>query len=84
MPVRRFRSIEEMKREAHWFEAGTPALWHAMARVWDLGRRTAHRRFPPGVYRHPSIDSLQALSERWAEAQFSEFQRATTRRETSG
>jgi hypothetical protein len=84
MSVRRFRSVEEMKREAHWRAAGTPGLWQAIARVWDLGRRTAPRRFPPGVYRHRSIESLEALSEQWAEAQFREHQRAATLRETHG
>jgi hypothetical protein len=82
MPVRRFRSVEDMKHEAHWRAAGTPELWQAIARVWGLGRRTASRRFPPGVYRHPSIESLDALSEQWAEAQFREFQQTRARRAT--
>jgi hypothetical protein len=66
MPVRRFRSIEDMKREPQWLTAGSPELWRAIAGVWDVGRRSAARRFPPGVYRHRSIESLDALCERWA------------------
>jgi hypothetical protein len=53
-----------------------PELWRAIAGVWDLGRRTSSRHFPPGVYRHRTIESLQALSEQWAETQFREFQSA--------
>jgi len=80
MPVRRFRSIEDMKREAHWRSASTPELSRAIARVWDFGRRTTPRRFPPGVYRHPSIESLDALSEQWAQAHFREIQETRARR----
>jgi len=67
MPVRRFRSIAEMKREARWRPAGTPELWRAIASIWDLGRRTRGARFPPGVYRHRSIDSLNALTATWGD-----------------
>jgi len=80
MPVRRFRSVDAMKAEPRWRPAGTPELWAAVAGVWELGRRTATPRFPPGVYRHSSIESLQALSEQWAEARFREFQQTRARR----
>jgi hypothetical protein len=79
MPVRRFHSVEEMKGEAHWRQPGTPELWRAVAGVWDLGRRTSCRRFPPGVYRHRTIESLEALSEQWAETRFRQFQDARIR-----
>jgi hypothetical protein len=68
MPVRRFRSIDDMKREPRWRTAGSPDLWRAIAGVWDVGRRAAARRFPPGVYRHRSIERLDALCEQWASA----------------
>lgn len=66
MPVRKFRSLDEMKGGGTWRAAGTPELWRAIAGVWDFGRRTTAASFPPGVYRHRDIASLNALTERWA------------------
>ena len=64
MPVRKFRSVEEME-QPRWREPGDPALYQAIARVWAFGRKTAARRFPPGVYRHRSPEELNAQTERW-------------------
>jgi hypothetical protein len=63
-----------MKREPRWRAAGTPELWRAISQVWDLGRRTTPRRFPPGVYRHRSIEHLDALTEEWARSRFRKLQ----------
>jgi hypothetical protein len=70
MPVRKFRSVEEMARDK-WREPGQPALFRAIAAVWAFGRLSRPRRFPPGVYRHRSIADLNAQTERW-EAESSE------------
>ena len=64
MPVLKFRGIEEMKRRA-WRRPGDPSLYRAMRLVLDIGRRTRPRRFPPGVHKHPSIEALNAQTERW-------------------
>ena len=64
MPVRKFRSVEEMERDK-WREPGQRALFRAIAAVWAFGRRSRPRRFPPGVYRHRSIADLNAQTERW-------------------
>jgi hypothetical protein len=64
MPVRKFRSVEEMERDK-WRDPGEPALFRAIAAVWAFGRRSRPRRFPPGVYRHRSIADLNAQTERW-------------------
>jgi len=72
MPVRRFRSIEDMSR-AHWREPGDPDLYRTMARVWAFGQRTGGHRFPPGVYRCRSVDELNERSDRWREANFHAF-----------
>jgi hypothetical protein len=50
MPVRRFRSADEMN-QPHWREPGDPALFRAIEAVWSFGRRTGAHRFPPGVYK---------------------------------
>lgn len=73
MPVRKFRSVEEMDGY-RWYEAGDPALYRAIRRVWELGYRTIQPRFPPGVFKHRSIESMNALQETWAQANFVAYQ----------
>jgi len=65
MPVRKFRSIEEMKGEV-WRRPGDPALFRAMARLWEIGVRTSRRCYPPGVHKHRSLEEMQAVQETWA------------------
>lgn len=72
MPVRRFRSVEEMDGD-RWYEPGDPVLFRAIRRVWELGYRTVHPRFPPGVHKHSSLSSKNALQESWEEANFSAY-----------
>ena len=57
MPIRKFRSVEEMN-QPNWRHAGDPQLYRAMAVVWDLARRTNPRRFPPGVHKYRSIEEM--------------------------
>lgn len=66
MPVRKFRSVEEMKRPP-WRDAGDPELFRAIADLWEIGRRTSNRSYPPGVHKHVSIEEMQLVQERWAE-----------------
>ena len=40
MPIRKFRSVEEMN-QPNWRHAGDPQLYRAMAVVWDLARHEA-------------------------------------------
>ena len=56
MPVRKFRSVEDMKPT--WRKPGDPMLYRAIASVWELARRTNPRRFPRGVYRYRSIEEM--------------------------
>ena len=64
MPVRKFRSVEEMNRP-HWRQPGTAELYRAIERIWTFGLRTRKTRFPPGVYRHRSIEEMNAQQESW-------------------
>lgn len=64
MPVRRFRSVEEMSAP-RWRQPGDPSLYRAIAAVWDFGRRTNPRRFPPGVHRYASVEALERQAETW-------------------
>lgn len=62
MPVRRFRSAEEMN-QPHWREPGDPDLYRAIRAVWDLGRRTATSAARPGVRRFRSVEEMDAAQE---------------------
>ncbi|MGA7613545.1 MAG: hypothetical protein WBX15_00050 [Thermoanaerobaculia bacterium] len=64
MPIRKFRSVDEMNRP-HWRQPGSPELARAIERVWDFGQRTSRLRFPPGVYRYRSIEEMNAQQEPW-------------------
>ena len=59
MPVRKFRSIEEMN-QAVWREPGDPSLEQAIRALWQLGKRTSRTRFRPGVYRFRTISEMQS------------------------
>jgi hypothetical protein len=72
MPFRKVRSLQELE-DALWREPGDPALWRAVARVWDFAARTCPRHFPPGVYKHRSIEEAQALRDQWEEQDFRAF-----------
>lgn len=79
MPVRTFRSVEEMDGP-HWYQPGDPALFRALRRVWALHARTVQPHFPPGVYRHRSIEEMNALQERWDAANFAAHQERMVRK----
>jgi hypothetical protein len=74
VPVRRFRSVEEMDGP-RWYEPGDPALFRALRRVWALHARTLRPRFPPGVYRHRTLEAMNRLQDQWDEANFREYRR---------
>ncbi len=67
MPIRKFRSIEEMKSTSRWRKPGDPELFRAMAGLWDIAHRTRTRRFPPGVHKHASLEEMQRVQQQWAE-----------------
>lgn len=64
MTVRKFRDVREME-DAPWRQPGDPFLWRAIAGVWSFAERTCPRRYPPGVYKHRSIEEAERLREQW-------------------
>lgn len=68
MPVRRFRSVEEMEDSA-WLAVDDPRLARTIAKVWASANRMAPRCFPAGVYKHASIEGLNRLEREWESAQ---------------
>jgi hypothetical protein len=73
VPVRRFRSIEEMSGD-HWYPPGSDALHRALRRIWALGHRTIQPHFPPGLYKHRTLEDMNALQRQWERANFEAYQ----------
>ena len=71
MPVRKFRSLQEME-DSLW-RPNNDSLWQAIARVWNFAERVSQNRFPPGIYKHRSIEEAQQLRDDWEEANFRAF-----------
>lgn len=69
MPLRKFRSVEEMPA-GPWLPAGDPRLARAIREVWAFGTRTLRPSFPPGLHRHHSIDEAEEVAERWERERF--------------
>ena len=68
MPVRKFRSVADMPAPP-WREPGDPALYRSLAIVFATMRGVVPRRaFPPGVYRHRTIESLNRQRDEWNQA----------------
>ena len=73
MPIRKYRDVSEMEGNT-WREPGDPELFRAIRNTWDFARRTLQPSFPPGVYKHRSIEEAQALQEEWEKANFDSYQ----------
>lgn len=54
MPIRKFRSVEEMS-QPNWREPGDPRLYRVMRALWDFATRTSRLRFRPGVYKYRCV-----------------------------
>ena len=74
MSVRKYRSVEEMEGNA-WREPGAPDLFRAIRATWDFARRTLRPSFPPGLYRHRSLEDAQKLRAEWEGANFRAYRR---------
>ena len=64
MPVEKFRSVEELN-QPRWLPKGSRMLWEAMRACALLGRATVDYRYPPGVYKHKSVQEAQETKRRW-------------------
>ena len=82
MGVKKFRDVSEMEGNT-WYEPGDPRLFEAIRAVWDFAARTTQPRFPPGVYKHRSIEEAEALRETWDQANFEAFHARRRERKAS-
>jgi hypothetical protein len=83
MPVKNYRDVSEMEGNT-WFEPGDPRLFEAMRRTWALAARTTQPHFPPGVYKHTSIEEANRLRERWDRDNFEAFHARRARQRSQG
>ena len=67
MPVRKFRSVADMK-DSPWRDPGDPELFRAIRQVWGFSERACRAHFPPGVHRHRSADDMERLRDEWEDA----------------
>jgi hypothetical protein len=68
MGVTRFRDIAEMKRSRpRPVGAERFAVWR---HIWLVSDRICPLSFPPGVYKHKSIEDAEALRRQWERANF--------------
>jgi len=64
MPVKKFRSVADMPDPPRR-QPGDPALYKAIAGLWEFSRHANPRRFPPGVYKYRSIEEMNRAQEQW-------------------
>ena len=57
MPVKKFRSVEELNQPV-WRRPGDPQLFRAIASIWAFARRTNPKKFAPGVRKYRSIAEM--------------------------
>lgn len=64
MPLKKLSSLQDAE-DSVWHDPDDPTLWRTIKGVWELAARLCPYRFPPGVYRHRSIEEANRLRERW-------------------
>jgi len=72
MPVKKFRDVSEMEGNT-WHDPGDPRLFDAIKVVWKLAARSTKPRFPPGVYKHRSIEHANEHQQSWDQTNFEAF-----------
>lgn len=76
MPVIKFTSVEQAERTT-WLAPTDPRLWSMIDACWRLAATLAPPAFPPGVYKHRSIEDANRQTARW---QSEAMDRARSRR----
>lgn len=79
MPVRKFRSIEHMSDDATPRERGAEELWRAIGTAWAWASYFAPPEFPPGVYKHRTVDAWNAQTDAWEQEAITRARRRNQR-----
>ena len=68
MPVKKYRSVEAMKADRRWLEAGDPMIIRKITYMWDAAERLMAPPglgIPRGVRKYRSIEAASADREAW-------------------
>ena len=77
MPVYKYRHVRDMD-DRTWREPGDPGLFRSIRGTWEFARRTTRPHFPPGVYKHRSLEGAEELREAWEQDNFRSFRARRT------
>lgn len=75
MPVRKYRSIEEMKRDKPSLPPGDPSIVRKLRYLWRLASAFGPLGIPRGVRKYRSIEEMDADRERWEQARVENWRR---------
>jgi len=64
MPVRKLSTIPA-DDDSLWLDPTDPQLIPTIVAVWERSRRLCRPYFPPGVYKHASIEDANRTTARW-------------------
>jgi hypothetical protein len=80
MPVRKFRTIEEMNAAEESLDAGDPRIVPRLLQVTRLALALAGPLgAPPGVHKYHSIEEMNADREKWEDARIARIIRERIR-----
>lgn len=68
MPIRKYRTIEEMNAERRWLATGDPAIPRKIRFLWELSERLVAPVglcIPRGVRKYHSVEEAEADRQRW-------------------
>ena len=68
MPVRKYRSIDEMNQEQQWLPTGHPSIPDKIRYLWSLSEALlgdVGTCIPRGVRKYRSIDEANTDRDRW-------------------
>lgn len=68
MPVKKYRSLEEMNREPQWLPTGDAAILQRIRHLWRLSElllKPVGTCLPRGVRKYRSIEDANADRSRW-------------------
>jgi hypothetical protein len=67
VPIRKLAHLPEHD-DSVWLDPNDPTLIPTIVAVWERSRRLSPPCFPPGVYKHASIEAANRMTERWERA----------------
>ena len=83
MPIRKYRTLEEMNREPRWLPTGDPSIPRKIRYLWrfsELLLQPVGTCAPRGVRKYRSIEEAAADRDRWEQERVDRIRFERTRR----